>query len=127
MKQIPIPERFHLGGVPLFRGIDLKEFSQKYQEIPLGNDFFLSISLQSSQHLFPQMGLNCHFFLNGSIAANFFQTDFNFEKILHAFALGCGLTFRPGPFQIEANLQIPLKLSPNLHFLHYQIGFLPSI
>lgn len=124
--QVPIPERFHVGGAPFFRGIPYKEFSHKSQEIPIGNTAFFSFSFESSQYLFPQVDFNCHVFLNVSLAANFLQADFNFKKILCLFSLGSGFNYRNWPIQIETNVQIPLIRSSNLNFLHYQVGFLSS-
>lgn len=119
---LPLPERFHHGTVPLFRGFKTNEFSKKVQGTSIGNENFFSLALDWKHSLLDRFGLNFHGFLSGSLAFNW-HTYSEEKNPLYFLAAGTGLTLDNVGIQVEVNGQYPLLLAENLSFHRFQIGF----
>lgn len=119
--QVPLPERFHLGNVPFYRGFKSNDFSNKVQNIPIGNENFISSALEKKFSIFPDFGLNGHGFLCSSFAYNFHKIGQE-KNYLYFASIGFGLSYNKNENQIEVNTQFPLFLSENLSFYRFQIG-----
>lgn len=121
---MPIFERFHLGGVPEFRGIASNEFSLRCNNTPIGNDAFLAFGIDQEFPIFYKKKFSSHVFVNAAVStlrmANYCQSQL---PSLSAFlGYGAGFKFRVLNTQMEVNFELPAYNSQHLQYVWFQMN-----
>ena len=133
--QIPFCKRFHTGGIPTMRGILFGDFAPKSDDVSCGSDTYFAFGLDQAFPFYTyQSRLQWHVFLNAgisklsnrksSIDKNMFQVSGS--DFTYFMSTGVGFICQIMGRTFEANIAFPVKLSPDMKLMMFQVGIDPS-
>lgn len=116
---LPYPERYHLGGRPILRGVDAQKFSPKFNRTYTGIEHYIA----ATQELrFPVSDmLNMYLFNSNAVGVNIHRTH-PAEKLpgfVKYGGIGIGFVVSTGLTDIEVNFSVPYMASPNMPICHF--------
>lgn len=120
--ELPFSERFHLGGSPLQRGVNVGKFSPRCANIPHGCSHYISTGVDYRVPMLYAGNVFFHVYGNSTTGVSFNDIS----KKVHMTSVGCGVAFKFLKNTVELNFSVPLSMSKELKTTHFNIGIIPN-